>query len=207
MIFLIILGGLLAFLALVFLLLVFLVCKVRFRFDTDTGVFALSVKVLFFNIKILPASNKKKRKKQKKGHAFASREKKLDEMSESAKEACDKKKTASEKIEGFKKLVSSVCEKIKILVPGIFGALSLDIKRLDIAVGGEDAAKAAVNYGIVCACVEGLYAVGDQCKKLKVSDEVFVTVDYLEEKFACEFDIILKVRVFKVLTTVLRAFL
>ena len=209
MIFLVILACLAAFVAVLFLLLYLLVAKVRFCFDTDTGVFSLSIKILFFNIKILPAGKKKKKnkpQKRKKDHIFADENKNIDEMSDNVAKVCDKKKSVGEKTQEFKKLMASVCEKIKILVPGVFGALALDIRRLDIVVGGEDAAKAAINYGIVCAGVEGLYAVGNSCKKLNVGDDVFVTVDYLEEKFRCEFDIILKVRVFKILTTVLYAF-
>lgn len=209
MTFFMVVAAVVAFVVLLFLLLFFLVCKIRFRFDTDTGVFSLSLKVLFINIKILPQSEKKKRKKVKtkpkadKKHIF---EQKKQEAQDSAKEIADEKKTVGEKVKAFKKLFSDICEKIKVLVPGIMGALALDIKKLDLVVGGEDASRAAINYGAVCASVEALYAVGKNCKKLSVSDKVFVCVDYLEPKFRCEFDIVLKVRVFKVLTTLIRAF-
>ncbi len=215
-------AGIIAFFALIFLLLFLLVAKVRFRFDTDTGVFGLSIRVLFVNINLLPVDEKKKRKKQLKKakklaknkgsdkHVFTAKEKKkeaIEELEKNAGDTSDKKKTISEKIASFAKLVTSISEKIKILVPGVKQALCLDIKRLDIVVGGEDAAKTAISYGAVCGAVESLYALGNRCKKFNVSDKVFVAVDYLEPKFRCEFDIVLKVRVFRLLTAVLKAFL
>lgn len=215
-----VIAGIIAFLALLFFLLFLLVARVRFRFDTDTGVFGLSIRVLFVNIKLLPANEKKKRKKQLKkakklakrknpdGHVFTEKKQNtISEMQANAADTAAPKKTVKEKVEAFTRLAANICEKIKLLVPGVMGALSLDIKKLDVVVGGEDAAQAAIGYGAVCGAVESLYAVGNSCKKLNVSDKVFVAVDYLEPKFRCEFDIVLKVRVFRILTTVLKAFL
>ncbi len=225
---LIVIASILAFFALIFLLLFLLTAKIRFRFDTDTGVFGMSAKAFLFNINILPVNEKKKQKKdlkqarrlakkiQKgkngKDHLFVKNKKireaesLLAEMQKNADTASDKKKTFSEKIDSFKSLLTNICEKIKIIVPGTYNALSLDIKKLDIVVGAGDAAKTAISYGIVCAAVEGLYAVGKRSGKLKVGNKVFVGCDYLGESFRCEFDIVLKVRVFRLLP-VLRAFL
>ena len=226
---LIVIAGILVFFALIFLLLFVLTAKIRFRFDTDTGVFGISAKILLFNINILPVNEKKKHKKELrqakrlarktqkekdgKDHLFAKNkklqenEKRLAEMQKNADTVSDTKKTLSEKIASLSTLLTDICEKIKIIVPGTYGALSLDIRKLDIVVGGEDAAKTAISYGIVCGAVETLYAVGSRCRKLKVGSKVFVACDYLGESFRCEFDMVLKVRVFRLLTTVLRAFL
>ncbi|MBE6572705.1 MAG: hypothetical protein E7656_10695 [Ruminococcaceae bacterium] len=222
MTFLIVAGCILGFFALIFLLLFLLVARVRFRFDTDTGVFGLSLKVLFVNLDILPTNEEKKRKKmlkkakkykknmEKDGHLFPKKQKKqksAKKIEKNAADASDQKKTLSEKIAAFGELFANICEKIRILVPGVFGALSLQIKKLDIVVGGKDAAQTAISYGAVCGAIDGLYAIGERTKKFVISDQVYVACDYLEEKFRCEFDVVLKVRLIKIIFAALKAFL
>ncbi|MBR5552395.1 MAG: hypothetical protein IKV98_00950 [Clostridia bacterium] len=222
MTFLVVAGCVLGFFALIFLILFLLVARVRIRFDTDTGVFGLSLKVLFLKFDILPVNEEKKRKKllkkakkakkitEKGDHLFPKKPKKqkaTKKMAKNAADASDKTKTFSEKLSAFRELFADICEKIRILVPGVFGALSLEIKKLDIVVGGEDAATAALRYGAVCGAIDGLYALGERTKKFDLSDEIYVACDYLEEKFRCEFDIVLKVRLIKIVFAALKAFL
>ena len=207
---LIVIGSILAFFALIFLLLYVLVCKVRLKYDTDTKEIVLSLKVFFVNIRLYP--RKKKKTKLKKLGKFKSKTKKpkrtkKPKLSEKHNKPQKVKKQAEEpEAKTFSEKFSEACRKVKILSGGLFGALSLDIKRLDIVVGGVDAAQVAINYGIVCAAVETLYAVGKNTKKIKTFDEVFVAVDYLEPKVRAEVDAVLKVRAIKIVIAALRAF-
>lgn len=61
--------------------------------------------------------------------------------------------------------------------------LRIRVKELRLAVGGEDAAGIAYQYGVVSQCVAYLLALLDRFSRLRVkSNSVSVTADFLSEK-------------------------
>ncbi len=225
-IFLTVIAVILGILLLLFLLIFFLTVKLVFEYDTDTGKILLYIKALFIKYTILPqdpikvrkkALKKQKKKenelkkklaeKHKKELSFTDEElKKLEADAKGASEAKDEKEKVpfSERIKHFTELVGSVVGKVKVLAPAVLSAIKLEIKRLDVVVGGDDAANAAIAYGAVCAAIDALYAVGKNTKKLKISDKVFVAVDYSGEKFRADMAIALHVRVAKLIIPALK---
>ena len=225
-IFLTVTAVILGILLLLFLLIFFLTVKLCFEYDTDTGKISLYIKALFIKYTVLPQDPAKARKKalkkqkkkendlkkklsekHKKELSFTDEElKKLEADAKGASEAKDEKEKVpfSERIKHFIELIGSFIAKIKVLAPAILSAIKLEIKRLDVVVGGDDAANAAISYGAVCAAIDALYAVGKNTKKLKVSDKVFVAVDYSGEKFRADMAIALHVRVAKLIIPALK---
>lgn len=223
-IFLTVLGIIAAILILIFLIVFFLVVKLFVEYDTDTGKLNIYAKALFIRYDIFPANPLKQRKKlikkiknaektKKKSPAPVFTDEELKKLESDAKGASaeqkqeEKKPTLSERIKHFTQLVGSITAKIKILAPAILSAIKLEIKRLDVVVGAEDAAKASISYGAVCAAVEGLYAVGNLTKKLKVNKDVFVAVDYCGESFRADVALVLHVRVAKLIIPAIKAFI
>lgn len=205
--------------AVLLLLVLALVVRIGIRYDTDSGNYELYVKAFCFKYKILPQKKKKQKalKKRKKQHnknekkpSSVVTDEDLKKLEEDAKGASEnngpkEKKTLSERIGHFTSLVKSITDKIKILAPAGVSSLKFEIRRLDIVVGCEDAAKTAISYGAICAAVEGLYAVGQESRKFIIGDKVFLGVDYLSEKFSADIELIIHIKISKLIIPVLKA--
>lgn len=136
------------------LLLLFLICLIRVQvfahYDDDLK---LSLKVLFFQLTLLPMKKKpeKKAEKQKK--------KKPDDKKEKPKEEKEKEKKPSylsklKDKKGVTGLLSLFTEIARIAIGALKGIIShIVIKRFDvgIAYNGGDAATTAVDYGNICS--------------------------------------------------------
>lgn len=215
----------LLFVVIVFLLILiaFLIVKICFNYNTDTGKMDLYLKVLFFKYKIFPKDplrskrkaikKSKKKEKSKKataekaGHYITDEELKTleqDAKGASKNEQPEEKKSFSDRINHFINLVRSLNTKISILAPAVRSSLKLEIKRLNVVVASKDAANAAVYYGLVCAAIEGLYAVGREVRGFKIADDVFVDVDYCKEKFSADIGLVLHIRASKLIIPALK---
>lgn len=199
-------------------LLFFLVCRLIFKYDSDTGEISLFFEALFVKFRIYPKDPVKARKKKIKAELKKAKKRKKEKkkilrngLSDIAKDAHavsdsgEKKPTLSEKASHLSEMLKKIAAKIRVLVPGIMRSISLEIRRLDIVVGGEDAAESAVSYGTVCAGVDMLFAIGEECRRFTVGDDVFVAIDYGGEKIRAEIELIIRVRAYKALIAVLRA--
>lgn len=102
---------------------------------------------------------------------------------------------------------------LAVLLPGLYDAARITVRNVSVVVGGPDAAQAAVRYGAVCGAAETLRATcraGRSAgkitgKKIKFTGKISVAVDYTSERMRAEADILLSLRVYKVLYTLLRA--
>lgn len=215
-------GAVVGLLVVAAVIIFFLVCRMRLRYDTDCGELFLWLEAPFIKYRILPETperarrkrikkqkkQKKLEKKRKKAEKRAAVKKSLSDLGSDAEAASginEKKLSVSERAARLADMIGKIASKIKAAAPGIADSLSLDIKRLDIVVGGEDAADAAIGYGAVCGAVEMLLAVGNESEKLTVDEDIFVAVDYGGEPLRAEIEIILNIRVYKALFAVMRA--
>ena len=198
---------LLLLIALVF----FLNVRVFLKYNTETGKFHVSLRVLFVTVDIYPRKPKpEKTGKQKKKKAKKKRKLQHNQdykkAEQHAKRVSDGEKIpVSHKVHEFTELLKMISIKLRELVPGVFGAITLEVRKLYISVGGEDAAAAAVGYGAVCGTLQTLFAVENQCKKIKFGEDIYVGVDYISGKIKADFEISLKIRAIKVLAALYRA--
>ena len=130
-------------------LLLALLCLARIRLDISASdsVEAFA-KVLCVKIPLYPQKRKKiSTKKFQKGYPRA-KEKSARNKSAQPKE----KKKEVEKIP-ISDTVSTVLDLVKLLFSRFFKHLRLDVSKIIIVVGAEDAAKCAIQYGIVSQSV------------------------------------------------------
>ena len=143
---------------------------------------------------------KKKRKKQ------LSDEKKQKKKNTAAEKAEEIQKTAEEagkkenKLEGILALVGCVLEGL----PGLFGGFKCRIYRLDITVGGKEAADTAKNFGIFSQSLAYLLEFLDNKTRLVPLREetVAIRADFLSEKTQVKADFYLQIRVGQILGSV-----
>lgn len=150
MLWLYILGAVILFIALILALPVW----AKIDFDSEQNTFFLRLGYAFFSKRILPAKDKNKKTKIKS-------DKKRTKNKEKTKKSGDKEKENGSfsklvQKEGFAGAISTICSTVKTFLEKtavIFNHLKIKHFRLNIQVGGADAASAAINYGTVCACV------------------------------------------------------
>lgn len=150
MLWLYILGGIMLFIALILALPVF----AKIDFDSERNKFFLRIGYAFFSKRILPAKSKKDKAKINSEKKRSKAKKKAKKRGDNGKEKGSFSRLVQK--EGFVGAISTVCSTIKtfaVKTTVIFNHLKIKHFRLNIQVGGEDAASAAVNYGAVCACV------------------------------------------------------
>ena len=182
-------------------LFIFILLASSIRVDMEySTVFKYRVKYLFFTVISDPESPRQIKKRQKKKlKAKKRREKetgkadtqlvKADENKQSTDEASPSEKTEPAKAKQEK----SKAEKSKMkfsadLIRRIVGRASPHVKRIfkkirlsnvlvDITAGGDDAAKAAISYGIHCSAVHGLVAFLDSVISFQ-TDGISVRADF-----------------------------
>lgn len=139
----------------------------------------LRASVLGITVFRIPASKKKKRKKPKK---------KTDSDEESAEEKDDKKDKKNKKGKE-KPTLSELLDLIKLVLDSLGKPLRKMLKRvivshlnLQITCGGDDAAKAAINYGAANYLLSVALNLCDEYLTLKAPDDIHVGVDFYKEK-------------------------
>ena len=155
--------------------------------------FKLYVKVLFLKIITIPEPDKKPKKEKK------PKEKKLVKKSESTAPKKKKKETSFDDLLELISAIRQIADKISLYFRKY---LRVDIKALRIKVAGNDAASAAMMYGIVSQSVSFLLEMIDEnIKKIKYKrkDSVLVTTDFVSEKFEAQINITFKIRVWQLL--------
>lgn len=186
---------------------------------------ALSVKVLFLKIKILPKKEKKlKVRSMSAKKAQKIREKAAKKEAKKAAQAKEKKaKKAQHKFEKKnqpKKTLSEILESIDLIrhlvatvIQTFFGHLRIKIARLKIKVATEDAAHTAIAYGAITQSVNLLFPLLEQVKNfdLPQAKEIDIQADFLSEKIEADIELSFSLRVwhlfdvaFKALTTFLK---
>ncbi len=172
------------------LLLLFLITLIRVEvFFRYTDEVALTLKVLFVQIKILPQKKAPKKKKEEKP-----KEKKQEKPKEKKEEKPKEKKPSylqklKEK-KGLSGLVSLFTSLAKIAAGALKGLFShIVIKKLDvgIALSGDDASAVALNYGRLCSVfypAVNIITAATVCKDWNVSIEPVFDPDRPTEVYA-----------------------
>ena len=150
------------------------------------------LKVKYFSIPVvkIPSDKKKKKEKPKKS------EKKSPDKEKSDKEKSDKEKENPKE----KKKISlpDIFELVKLALDSLGKPLKKILKRtafshlaLKIAVGGEDAAKTAISFGLMNIAVGNALGWIDTVFTLKKPDDINITADFQSEetKFDCDCEI------------------
>ncbi len=195
---------------------------------------ALSVRVLFLRIKILPSKEKKYNIKNYSLKKIRKRDAKTAKKAEKA--ALNKKKKAEAKAEkkakkkaelaamtkeerralkALKKaskpalsdLIPLVCRVLGVLASRFFGKIRIKVARLHIRVGAVDAMQTAVFYGVANQSVQYLLTGLGKITNLDGMNnaDISVTPDFLSGKIDFDLKITVRVSLANVLGAVLRA--
>lgn len=187
--------AILVVIALLIFLLLMTNLKIRVASDGDITLKAGAGPVM---LKLLPKRQKKvklRRFTHKKYLALVEAEKKAlqDKNTEQEAEKSEKKeKDKKESIANTVSLITQILERLGVYA----GRLRTNIKSLDITVGGDDAASAAVTYGVISQSVTYLLELLDCKTKLKIPDpdRLSVKCDYTAKEISINVDISVKLR-------------
>ena len=197
-----IIGGMLLFF--VFILSLKATVTVAYRDEV-----ALSVRVLFLKIRILPKKEKKKgphamsekqaqkikkklrKKQQKKAEAKQKKQEKKQAKKEAPKE---KKKKSLADILDMIVLIRTLLAKI---IKTFFGHLRIDIVRLKIRVATGDAATTALAYGTVTQAVNLLFPVLEKTKNFSTPKkrDIDIVADFAGEEMEADVEFSFSLRV------------
>ena len=176
------------------------------------GEVQLSVKVLFFKIKILPAKKKKypksmsakkarkiKEKREKKAaKKLAKKNAKKQEKEE------EKRAVASGKMQKEKKsageildIISLVANLLKAVIGKFFGHLRIKIARIRLVIATGDAATTAIAYGAVTQAINVLFPLIDQIKTVKTpqNKDIDISTDFCSDESQIDIEISFALRV------------
>lgn len=170
-------------------ILLLLLGRVTVIFDYKDDLI-LKVKYMFIPLFSIPSTKEKKPKKEKKKKAEKKDEEKKDEKTDS-KEKPKKKLSLEDIFEVVKLAMNSLGKPLKrILKRTIFDHLALRI-----SVGGEDAAKTAISFGMMNMAVGNALGWLDIFFTLKKPDDINITADFQSEKTSydcyCEIKLVL----------------
>ncbi len=143
------------------------------------GDLILKVKYLFIPLFSIPSTKEKKPKKEKKSKKKD--EEKKDEKTDS-EEKPKKKLSLQDIFEVVKLAMDSLGKPLKrILKRTVFDHLALRI-----GVGGEDAAKTAISFGLMNIAVGNALGWLDTFFTLKKPDDINITADFQSEETSCD---------------------
>lgn len=180
----------------IILLLLVLLLLVRLRFDiTCTEEVTLRLRILGIPIPLYPAAAKKVRvSKFRRGYPKEKEAKKPAERKAKAPAKPAEKIPLSEKIDIVLALVKKLCKKL-------CRHLRLDVSHIVITIGADDAASAAITYGIVSQSVAYLLAFLDAHLNIrkKRRGEIAVRCDFTAARTACDIRITASLAVWQLL--------
>ncbi len=202
---------------LLFLIVAIMFLRVKVIIEASDSA-TVYLKILFLKIKLAPSKQKKiklgdwtskkfRRRKEKEKQKELKKQKKKalsSEKKNKKKEAAKKKaelkpkpkKTPSEIID----LVGLVSKLAGTFFVRFSKRLRLDLAKIHITLGGEDAASTAINYGIVCQGVELILATLDKITNVKPKDnrDIHVYVNFLSDETDIDIKLAASLRVWHV---------
>ncbi|MGN0678461.1 MAG: DUF2953 domain-containing protein, partial [Oscillospiraceae bacterium] len=164
--------------AVLLLLLFFLGLRVTVVVDYCNDLY-LRVSVLGITVFKIPSSKKKKRKKKKPKDKDKTKDSEDEDSSEENKGMKPKEKpTFNEILDLVKLVLDSLGKPLKKMLKRVI----VSHLNLQITCGGDDAAKAAINYGAANYLLSVALNLCDEYLTLKTPDEIRVDVDFYKEK-------------------------
>ena len=180
----------------IILLLFVLLLLVRLRFDINcTEEVTLRLRILGIPIPLYPAAAKKVRvSKFRRGYPKEKEAKKPAERKAKAPAKPAEKIPLGERIDIVLALVKKLCKKL-------CRHLRLDVSHIVITIGADDAASAAITYGIVSQSVAYLLAFLDAHLNIrkKRRGEIAVRCDFTAARTACDIRITASLAVWQLL--------
>lgn len=180
----------------IILLLFVLLLLVRLRFDINcTEEVTLRLRILGIPIPLYPAAAKKVRvSKFRRGYPKEKEAKKPAERKAKVPAKPAEKIPLGEKIDIVLALVKKLCKKL-------CRHLRLDVSHIVITIGADDAASAAITYGIVSQSVAYLLAFLDAHLNIrkKRRGEIAVRCDFTAARTACDIRITASLAVWQLL--------
>lgn len=189
---------LLAFLVLLFVVPIRIICKIQTAGKVD---FALAVQVLFVRIPILPIKkrlpNIKKfrrdalerlyeKKRKKEAAAALAKEKKAAKKALKKQRAAEKAKASGTppKKRGVKHIIKLVLALTKVLLTRFGRYLRVDIAYLDITAASKDPANTAILYGWIWAAMENFWNLISETRMFHrvKKNSISIYADFLAEK-------------------------
>lgn len=192
-------------------LLLFLKVRLCLVYNSD---FSVKLKVLLFNINLFPRQQKKPKPKDYSLKALQKKQNKLNKKN--AKKQPDKNATPSDTKDTKKDKsakLKEILELIKLILENVmspFGRyLKVEIIKMHITVGTDDAAKTAVAYGGVCQLTSYIVELLSNLTNVDVKKKNSITVepDFLEGKTNAQINITLGLRVWHALSLALKFFM
>ncbi len=199
-----------------FLLLVALFVRVRFRIKAESDV-KLILELPFFRLQLFPEKEKrpdpkKFTRKGLKKQILKERKKIGRQNKKKAAKAAKKqaKKDASSSTAPKKKMsVTEIIELVTLLVGKLLNNLSrrlrIDVKKLHVTVATGDAASTAIAYGASSAAMAALTEILYQNTRTKLPkpENGGVYADFVGDKSKIDIDIVLSMRVIGILSTLI----
>lgn len=179
--------------AVIVVLLAVLLLRLHFEI-TCTDAVTLRLRILCLRIPLYPTVPKKVNPAKFKRGYPKEKEKKTPAEKKVAPAKQQEKIPLGEKIETVRLLVQKLCKKL-------FKHLRLDLSHIMITVGGEDAARTAVTYGIVSQGVAYLLSFLDAHLKVrkKRHGEIAVCCDFTAAQTTCDIRIAASLTVWQLL--------
>jgi hypothetical protein len=186
------------------------------------GEVALSVKVLFLKIKILPAKKKKYPRSMSAKKARKIKAKRDKKLAKKAEKKAEKKKAKEEQKSEQKKgevkkekkspgeildIIWLVSNLIKAVVSKFFSHLRIKIARIRLKIATGDAATTAITYGAVTEAINVLFPIIDQIKTLKTpqNKDIDISADFCSEESEIDIEVSFALRVWHLFSVLFAA--
>lgn len=134
----------------------------------------------------------------------ASKKKKLKALAKKAEQTAADEAAAEKSGKAPKKFtIEAITELVKFVIdefPRFTSYIHTEIRELDIAVAGKDAADCAIKYGVISQLTSYLIEILDNGTAMKplCNDTVSVYADFLAKKTVYRFDLRIRLRLFSV---------
>ena len=195
------------------LLLIFLISLIRVRvFALYSQDLTLTLKILFFKIKILPQPEEKKEKEKKPKKEKKEKKKKKEEEKPEKDKKEEKKKSSliaelkdKHGVTGLIELFRSAANIATGMLKGIISHVVFEKLDVGIMLSGEDAASVALTYGKVCSALYpaiNILASATVCRDYNISIEPVFDPEKPTEVYA---DVHVYLRIIFVLGAALKA--
>lgn len=184
------------------------------------GEVALSVRVLFIKLRILPKKEKKRsrsmsrRKAQRLRAAMEKKEAKKKEKAAKKKAAKAEKKAQSasakkKKLSGQEivDIVSLICQLVRAVIETFFGHLRIKLARIRLVIATGDAATTAIAYGAVTQSINVLFPLLESVRTLSlpVGDNISVSTDFTSDRTEIDVKLSFSLRVWHLFHVALAA--
>lgn len=183
------------------LLLLFLLfaAKVRIEILAKDGKTSVFLHYLFLKFSLFPKKEKKVRPMKKKP-----REKKEKPEKAKKKEAGEEKKALPEK--SASATVRSVLAAVRVILARFPAHFHVRVKRLFVVVSSGDAAKTALEFGLVSQGISYLFSLLDRFSHLVMpkEEDLCCRVDFVSPRSRVEIDILFGVRLYALIRLALR---